>query len=402
MTLSLSQCQSRPNSTTRGTYHATMTRDFALGIVAVSKSPTGPRVPTMVRNNFLRRDRFELFDRLDEDERLELPSTPNTHFGDRHDQISARGFWPERGIALEGLESTTIPGTIPARGDTQVEISTSAINEYLHIPAVPDEVASDFDDHGGMPIDVVHHRSTGDLSASLRHDGSDMWGHEDENVNHGDLHPDAAFWTVFLKCSLLPSSHRTNVSVETSQILFAIQHNYVFDVGHIIFNQILKFGCEMRSLIYFPCLITYFCRRAGIAATFDESALEAPKSNIGKKVYNHFYTHHGLPNLPTEGRRYRNRGRGAAAQHQDEDRQGAASRGARPSPPPPVGGHQGNQPPWERITQVVERNSEEIRMINQCLDRVLDERYYPVTYQQRSRDPGVGPSSSPPRGNDGH
>ncbi|KAI3745862.1 hypothetical protein L6452_08273 [Arctium lappa] len=74
-----------------------------------------------------------------------------------------------------------------------------------------------------------------------------------------------------------------------------------------------KFGCEMCSLIYFPCFITYFCRRVRIAATSDEGALEAPKSDISKKAYNHLCTHHGLPNLPTEGRRYKNRGRGAAA-----------------------------------------------------------------------------------------
>ncbi|KAI3678019.1 hypothetical protein L6452_37298 [Arctium lappa] len=332
----------------------------------------------MVRSNFLRRDRFEIFDRLDADEQLELASAPNAHYGDRHAQIGARGFWPERGIALEGLDSTSIPGIVTARGwehyirtppryhpglvpevfrtegiiwvrDTQVEISASAINEYLHAPAVPDEVARDFDDHGGIPDDVVRHYSIGDLSSSLRHDGSDMWGQGDKSMNHGDLHPDVAFWTVFIKCSLLPSSHRTNVSMKTAQILFAIQHNYMFDVGHIIFNQILKFGCKMCSLIYFSCLITYFCRRVGIAAASDEGALEAPKSDIGKKAYNHFCTHHGLPNLPTEGRRYRNRGRGATAQPQDKVRQGIAGRGARP-PPPPIGRRQDVIPSLERLS----------------------------------------------------
>ncbi|KAI3769999.1 hypothetical protein L6452_01117 [Arctium lappa] len=169
-------------------------------------------------------------------------------------------------------------------------------------------------------------------------------------LNHGDLLSDMAFGSVFIKHNLLPSRHRTNVSIETAQLLCAIQHDLNFDVRRIILGQILKVGSEKRGLLYFSCLITHFCRMAGIDATSDETVLQAPRYDIGKMAYNSYCTHHGLPNLPTEGW-YRNRGRGAAAQNQPGARQGPAARVAWPTPPL-GGGYPEVLPPW--ATQIRE------------------------------------------------
>ena len=65
------------------------------------------------------------------------------------------------------------------------------------------------------------------LAASLRQDGRNIWGSNDAMLQHGDLHSEMAFWTVFLNYNLISSHHRTNVSFETAQILYAIQHNHI-------------------------------------------------------------------------------------------------------------------------------------------------------------------------------
>ena len=165
-----------------------------------------------------------------------------------------------------------------------------------------------------------------------------------------------AFWTIFLNYHLIASHHRTNVSVDTAKVLYAIQHDRQFDVGRIIFNQILSIGYDLRSLLYFPGLITHFCRQANIDEASEARFLVAPQQELKKKAYDHFCTRHGLPNLPTEGGRYRNRGirgrggrggQGATVQPQ----QAAAAQspqavGRGNIPPQPFGGYPEVTPPW--------------------------------------------------------
>ena len=201
-----------------------------------------------------------------------------------------------------------IPEVFKAHGlvwvrETQVQITPQAINAYLGTHDVPECVHS-----GGLPVNLVDQFWTLNdaLVASLRRDGQAIGGPEDAILQHGELHPEMAFWTIFLNYHLIASHHRTNVSVDTAKVLYAIQHNRQFDVGRIIFNQILNIG------------------QANIAAAFDDRYLIEPQQELKKKAYNHFCTHHRLPNLPTEGGRYRNRGirgrgeQGAAAELQQE------------------------------------------------------------------------------------
>lgn len=331
---------------------------------------------------------------LPEEEQWELASGPNVHFAERIALFGSRKIHSERGINRAGLESTSIPNTIAARNwirftdqpwnyhpglvrefyaamvpevfkahgivwvqETQVEITPAAINAYLQTVEVPECVYSD-----GMP--VLLHVDTRALAASLRRDGMNAWGPENALLQHGDLHPDLAFWTVFCNHNLMGSNHRTNVSLETAQLLYAIQHGHPFDVGLIIFNQILSIGYDHRSLLYFPGLITHFCRQANIAEAFDPQNLVAPENELTKKAYNHFCTHHGLPNLPTN-RPYRNRGirgRGAAAQPQQ-----AAGRGA--VPPHPAGVYQEAPPQWaEQLIQTVGSIEGDLHRVVQYID----------------------------------
>ena len=102
-------------------------------------------------------------------------------------------------------------------------------------------------------------------------------------LQHCDLHPEMAFWTIFLNYHLIASHHRTNVSFDTAKVLFALQHDRQFDVGRIIFNQILSIGYDLRSLLYLPGLITHFCRQANIAEASDNRYLMAPQQELKKE-----------------------------------------------------------------------------------------------------------------------
>ena len=79
---------------------------------------------------------------------------------------------------------------------------------------------------GGLPSDLVHQLGygamVGGLVASLRRDGRNVWGPDDAMLQHGDVHPEMAFWMVFLNYNLIAAHHRTNVSFDTAQILYAI------------------------------------------------------------------------------------------------------------------------------------------------------------------------------------
>ena len=123
----------------------------------------------------------------------------------------------------------------------------------------------------------------GNLAASLRRDGRRVWGPDEAMLQHGDLHPELAFWNVFLNYHLMGAHHRTTVNLDTAQVLYAIQHDIQFDVGRIIFDQILSIGYDLKTLLYFPGLITHFCRQANINEASDVRYLTKPQKELEKK-----------------------------------------------------------------------------------------------------------------------
>lgn len=299
----------------------------------------------------------------------------------------------ERGINIDGLEETTIPATIAQRDWTvftstrepyheglvrefyasmvpevfhncgrvwvqgvQVEITSEGINNFLQTTINPRDAYVD-----GFPISARFQPSLRLIAAGIRHNENDIWVPGTTELHHAELEPDMALWSVFIKHSLVPSTHRTVLTVENARILYAIMTDVHFDVGYFIFNNILKTGCDTRSLLTFPCLITYFCKVAGIMAAFNEAETEAPPADIGKKAYNSFCTRQGYPNVTT-GERYRRRGRRGGATQQDAGQQ-----------PPQGGGYYENPPPWgEQIIHQVAEVREEQQRTNQRMDRVID------------------------------
>lgn len=264
----------------------------------------------------------------------------------------------------------------------QVQITSDAINDYFQTLTDRNEVYDE-----GFRISDNFHPQLRAMAAALRQNGSDMWVPGTTELLHGELEPDMALWTVFIKHSLVPSTHRTVVSLETARILYAIMTGVQIDVGYFIFNSILKTGCDTRCLLNFPCLITHFCRIAGIMGAFNEAETEAPPADIGKKAYNSFCTRHGLPNLAAGGRHRNRRRQGDAAHHQNPHQLGAG--------PYQGGGYYDNPPPWgANIIHQVAEVREEQRRTNERLDRVVDYRHHGTTYQRRNMRDDADPSSS--------
>ena len=391
----------------------------------------------MVRSALLNRARQRAYSDLEEEERIALASERNVDYATRIVNMSTRGFICEKGITTSGLESTNIPeiianrnwarlthvppryhpvlvrefyasmvpdvfddsGIVWVRG-IQLVVNADAINDYLSTARIPR-----LDQYDGLPGNIRRYYTPQDIARSLRR--ADVEVPANEVLYHGDLRPEIAFWDVFFTWSLFPSTHRTVVSDEIAQVLFAIQRGTDFDFGRIIVSQILKAARAMRGHLLFPSLITHFCRQANIADAYEEAQLESAKKNVGRMAYNSFCTHHHLPNVSSGGR-YRNKGRGAAEQSQDAGSQGgrgsgAGSRGGRGSraqqSQAPVGDQSDVPPPWasQLVQSVDEVRTEQIAMrsaLNQVA-RDINRRYTSVVYTRGPR--GVvlqqGPSS---------
>lgn len=69
----------------------------------------------MVRSAHNRKDRFQLFTELDEEYQIALANTRNVNHDERHANVIGHDFLTERGRAINGLDSTTIPVTIEHR-----------------------------------------------------------------------------------------------------------------------------------------------------------------------------------------------------------------------------------------------------------------------------------------------
>jgi hypothetical protein len=69
---------------------------------------------------------------------------------------------------------------------------------------------------------------------------------------------------LFIKSSLKPSTHSTTADPQVAQVLFSLQNGLPMDVGHIIWMEILDAGISLDGVLPFPCMITHFCRQAGI------------------------------------------------------------------------------------------------------------------------------------------
>lgn len=400
----------------------------------------------MVRSEFLRQQRARQLVE-DEERMLDLASAPNEEYNQRLTRAMGRRFLTERGIDTRGMETTRIPGIIQARGwarytqtparfhpglvrefyasmvpvvfeangpvwvrNLPIFITAAEINEYLSTQ--PDQ---SWELDAGWPIADVFDEEKENLAAELRRDNQQYREPNQVTIVTNDaLTPELAFWLIFVNHNLVPSTHRTSVTLDSAKILFALKNDLGFDVGTIIRSQILKTGSSARSNLSFPCLITHFCRRAGVNIDYDEAALEEPMGDICKKAYNTFCTRNNLNNLPQD-EPYRRRRQHAEPQPQPEGQQNEPARRARRQPRQEV---PENPPPWvapiiEDIHGIrTEQEAQSSRLdgmlaeqrhtthIAETVQQNLDRRFFGNVFGRRNQNFRHGSSSRQPPTNE--
>ena len=138
--------------------------------------------------------------------------------------------------------------------------------------------------YGIQPIPGVAQTATHSpvIAGSLRRNNRIEWKPKQNEILKSELPASLGLWFTFLKANLTPSSHLTNVDSYCGRILYCIQHNLALDIGHIIQLWMVDAAAESSTgYLPFPCLITTFCRDAGIPvhATFP------PQSIIDRHTY---------------------------------------------------------------------------------------------------------------------
>ena len=127
--------------------------------------------------------------------------------------------------------------------------------------------------YGIQPIPGVAQNATHSpvIAGSLRRNNRTDRQPRHNEILKSELPASLGLWFTFIKANLTPSSHLANVDSYCGRILYCIQHNLALDIGHIIQLWMVDAAAETSpGTLPFPCLITSFCRDAGIAvhATF--------------------------------------------------------------------------------------------------------------------------------------
>ncbi|MFQ6664046.1 hypothetical protein Gotur_031288 [Gossypium turneri] len=72
----------------------------------------------------------------------------------------------------------------------------------------------------------------------------------------------AKVWFYFVRCSFMPISHSSTISMEGMLLLYAILTEKSINVGKIILKDIHDCAKKKAGSAYFPSLITSLCLKA--------------------------------------------------------------------------------------------------------------------------------------------
>ncbi|KAK0594544.1 hypothetical protein LWI29_014448 [Acer saccharum] len=62
----------------------------------------------------------------------------------------------------------------------------------------------------------------------------------------------------------MPSQHRSEIFYDQARVLLRLRSGGPINIGRVIFNAIQDASAHDDQSMVFPCLITAFCRQAGI------------------------------------------------------------------------------------------------------------------------------------------
>lgn len=252
---------------------------------------------------------------------------PTPYFPERWANFGNRKIWPERGINLDIFGTNWISETVNTMGwrgfvrtpnraalelvrefyfamtsqfnqgmpvivqGKEVLITATKINQWFDTVDDLDQLVE------GLPMHELFQPFNGQLAADLRINGCRVWNDYRFPLLYNELKIEAAFWYLFFSFSLVPTTHRTQVSCEDARYLFCAKNLIPMDVGQIIMKRMIEAGKSTVGPLPFPCLITHFCEEAGIDVHRGGWTMISPTGNLGKRGYNDIARRRGLPPL---------------------------------------------------------------------------------------------------------
>ncbi|KAK5775529.1 hypothetical protein PVK06_043428 [Gossypium arboreum] len=149
---------------------------------------------------------------------------------------------------------------VPDRG-IKVPITLNAINEFFKLP--------DFEKNEYSSLmSNIEPKNLQEILEELTVPGSN-WTVSKQGIHtcrREYLTPLAKAWFYFIRFSLMPSSHRTTISLERMVLLYSILIGMTIDVGKIILREMQNCPVRLSSQAYFPFTITILCLKAKILA----------------------------------------------------------------------------------------------------------------------------------------
>ena len=217
-------------------------------------------------------------------------------FAERLRVFGEKECHPERGIEVDELGGTQIPTVIQARGWEDFVLNPPPYNERIVREFYAAMIVQDYYKGGavmvrGKPVRIQaadinrYHKTTleNPIPTGVEHqtlfvrqnlrwanslvvEPMTSWHAKNNPIRQSRLTKELAFWHTFTSYNLRPSKHLSTVSFDVAKILYAFQAELDIDVGHLIKMEIGRVGDSKRSddILPFPCLITTFCREAGI------------------------------------------------------------------------------------------------------------------------------------------
>ena len=140
----------------------------------------------------------------------------------------------------------------------EVLITATKINQWFDTVDDINELVE------GLPMHEFFEPFNGKLAADLRINGCPAWNDYRLPLLYNELKIEAAFWYLFFSFSLVPTTHRTQLTCDNARYVFCAKNLILMDVGQIIMKGMFEAGKSTTGPLPFPCLITHFCKEAGI------------------------------------------------------------------------------------------------------------------------------------------
>ncbi|KAF3538148.1 hypothetical protein F2Q69_00021129 [Brassica cretica] len=215
-----------------------------------------------------------------------LRSSPKGSMGTT---VSALGNYVEPVVAefYAGLPNTKVEAdayeiTVQVRGHTY-EFSPTMINEALHVqPLDEDEVEEET---------ILDSISKSELAEFLTEGTRKEW----DKLTTADLSPRYSALMIIAAYNWIPSTHKTNVSIDRAQLIYKMARGIRIDMRKLIFRQVMNLGVVQKNdscWLIFPRLIMSVLRKQHRVSLLLGEKAQGPVVYTKDKRFGEIYEQH--------------------------------------------------------------------------------------------------------------